>query len=107
MKERTGSSAHAIAKYLEDKHSASLPANYKKMLSVQLRRFAAKGKLVKVKASYKLSDATKDSPKAKVKPTPKPAKESRRSSQPNKRRSRVEAARRKGEPPEGDAKPAE
>jgi histone H1/5 len=66
LKERTGSSSHAIAKYMEDKHGASLPANYKKMLSIQLRGFAAKGKLVKVKASYKLSDAAKkDSPKAK------------------------------------------
>jgi histone H1/5 len=65
LKERTGSSAHAIAKYMDDKYRASLPANYKKMLSIQLRGFAAKGKLVKVKASYKLSDAAKDSLKAK------------------------------------------
>jgi histone H1/5 len=79
LKERTGSSAHAIAKYMDDKYGASLPANYKKMLSTQLRGFAAKGKLVKVKASFKLSDAAKDSPKAKAKPAaaksaPKPAK---------------------------------
>ncbi|OEL37312.1 hypothetical protein BAE44_0001669 [Dichanthelium oligosanthes] len=79
LKERTGSSSHAIAKYMEDKHGASLPANYKKMLSIQLRGFAAKGKLVKVKASYKLSDAAKkDSPKAKPavakSAAPKPAK---------------------------------
>jgi len=66
LKERTGSSSHAIAKYMEDKHGPSLPANYKKMLSIQLRGFAAKGKLVKVKASYKLSDAAKkEAPKAK------------------------------------------
>ncbi|RLM74347.1 hypothetical protein C2845_PM15G19240 [Panicum miliaceum] len=79
LKERTGSSSHAIAKYMEDKHGPSLPANYKKMLSIQLRGFAAKGKLVKVKASYKLSDAAKkEAPKAKpaaAKPAPaKPAK---------------------------------
>ncbi|CAL5025862.1 unnamed protein product [Urochloa decumbens] len=80
LKERTGSSSHAIAKYMEDKHGASLPANYKKMLSIQLRGFAAKGKLVKVKASYKLSDAAKkESPKAKPvvaakTAAPKPAK---------------------------------
>ncbi|EES11298.1 histone H1 [Sorghum bicolor] len=69
LKERTGSSSHAIAKYMEDKHGASLPANFKKMLSIQLRGFAAKGKLVKVKASYKLSDAAKKAapkPKAKL-----------------------------------------
>ncbi|RLM65317.1 hypothetical protein C2845_PM16G16750 [Panicum miliaceum] len=65
LKERNGSSSHAIAKYMEDKHGPSLPANYKKMLSIQLRGFAAKGKLVKVKASYKLSDAAKEAPKAK------------------------------------------
>ncbi|CAN6240571.1 unnamed protein product [Urochloa humidicola] len=74
LKERTGSSSHAIAKYMEDKHGASLPANYKKMLSIQLRGFAAKGKLVKVKASYKLSDAAKkESPKAKPKTVKSPA----------------------------------
>ena len=74
LKERTGSSAHAIAKYMEEKHGAALPANYKKMLSIQLRGFASKGKLVKVKASYKLSDAAKDSPKAKpAAPAPKAA----------------------------------
>ncbi|KAF0892048.1 hypothetical protein E2562_012519 [Oryza meyeriana var. granulata] len=72
LKERTGSSAHAIGKYMEEKHGASLPANYKKMLSIQLRGFATKGKLVKVKASYKLSDAAKkDSPKAKPAAAPK------------------------------------
>lgn len=75
LKERTGSSSHAIAKYMEEKHGASLPANYKKMLSIQLRGFASKGKLVKVKASYKLSD---DAKKAASKPAksaaPKPVK---------------------------------
>jgi histone H1/5 len=84
LKERTGSSSQAIAKYVGDKHGASLPANFKKMLSIQLRGSAAKGKLVKVKASYKLSDAAKKaSPKTKAKPAkaaaakataPKPAK---------------------------------
>ncbi|XP_066345697.1 histone H1-like [Miscanthus floridulus] len=82
LKERTGSSSHAIAKYTEDKHGASLPANFKKMLSIQLRGFAAKGKLVKVKASYRLSDAAKKAtPKPKAKPAaaktaaPKPVKD--------------------------------
>nr|ACG38332.1 hypothetical protein [Zea mays] len=32
LKERTGSSSQAIAKYVGDKHGASLPANFKKML---------------------------------------------------------------------------
>jgi len=69
LKDRTGSSSVAIAKYIEEKHGKSLPANFKKMLSVQLRSSAAKGKLVKVKASYKLSDAAKKgSPKKAAKP---------------------------------------
>ncbi|KAK1626786.1 hypothetical protein QYE76_001101 [Lolium multiflorum] len=91
LKDRTGSSSVAIAKYIDEKHGESLPTNFKKMLSVQLRGSAAKGKLVKVKASYKLSDAAKkdspkakpvaaknDSPKAKpvaAKAAPKPAKD--------------------------------
>uniref|UniRef100_J3LWA7 H15 domain-containing protein n=2 Tax=Oryza brachyantha TaxID=4533 RepID=J3LWA7_ORYBR len=83
LKERTGSSAHAIAKHMEDKHGVSLPANYKKMLSIQLRGFAAKGKLVKVKASYKLSDAAKkDSPKAKPAAAPRPAKDAAKPKKP-------------------------
>ena len=81
LKDRTGSSSVAIAKYMEEKHGKSLPTNFKKILSVQLRGSAAKGKLVKVKASYKLSDAAKkESPKAKAKPVAakaaaKPAKD--------------------------------
>ncbi|VAH50263.1 unnamed protein product [Triticum turgidum subsp. durum] len=83
LKDRTGSSSVAIAKYIEEKHGKALPANFKKMLSVQLRASASKGKLVKVKASYKLSDAAKkDAPKPKPKAKPaapkaaaKPAKD--------------------------------
>ncbi|VAH50264.1 unnamed protein product [Triticum turgidum subsp. durum] len=79
LKDRTGSSSVAIAKYIEEKHGKALPANFKKMLSVQLRASASKGKLVKVKASYKLSDAAKeDAPKAKPaapKAAAKPAKD--------------------------------
>ncbi|KAF7010344.1 hypothetical protein CFC21_024767 [Triticum aestivum] len=81
LKDRTGSSSVAIAKYIEEKHGKALPANFKKMLSVQLRASASKGKLVKVKASYKLSDAAKkDAPKPKAKPAApkaaaKPAKD--------------------------------
>ncbi|KAF7002914.1 hypothetical protein CFC21_018320 [Triticum aestivum] len=71
LKDRTGSSSVAIAKYIEEKHGKSLPANFKKMLSVQLRASASKGKLIKVKASYKLSDAAKkDAPKPKPKAKP-------------------------------------
>ncbi|KAJ0838262.1 putative linker histone H1/H5, domain H15, winged helix-like DNA-binding domain superfamily [Helianthus annuus] len=58
LNEKGGSSPHAIGKYLEDKHKAVLPANFRKTLALQLKNSASKGKLIKVKASYKLSDAT-------------------------------------------------
>ncbi|KAF5762408.1 putative histone H5, winged helix-like DNA-binding domain superfamily [Helianthus annuus] len=61
LNEKGGSSPHAIGKYLEDKHKAVLPANFRKTLALQLKNSASKGKLIKVKASYKLSDATKKS----------------------------------------------
>ncbi|CAH1413646.1 unnamed protein product [Lactuca virosa] len=59
LKEKGGSSPHAIAKYMEDKHKAVLPENFKKMLTLQLKNSASKGKLTKVKASYKLSESGK------------------------------------------------
>ncbi|GMI79186.1 Histone 1.2 [Hibiscus trionum] len=53
LKERTGSSQFAIAKFIEEKYK-QLPSNFRKLLLVQLKKFVASGKLVKVKASYKL-----------------------------------------------------
>lgn len=64
LKERTGSSQYAIAKYLEDKYKTGLPPNFKKMLTTQLRNLTKAGKLVKVKNSFKLSDELKKPPKA-------------------------------------------
>jgi len=69
LKERTGSSVQAITKYVEANYK--LPDNFKKVLSNQLKKLAAEGKLVKVKASYKLGDALKKAPK---KPKAKKAK---------------------------------
>lgn len=67
--EKTGLSPYAIAKHMEEKHKAVLPANYKKVLAVQLKNFAAKGKLVKVRASFKLSEAGKqDNNKSRKRP---------------------------------------
>uniref|UniRef100_A0A0D9WLD6 H15 domain-containing protein n=1 Tax=Leersia perrieri TaxID=77586 RepID=A0A0D9WLD6_9ORYZ len=43
----TGTSPYAIAKYMGEQHKEELPANYRKVLAVQLRNFAAKGRLVK------------------------------------------------------------
>lgn len=59
LKEKGGSSPYAIAKYMEEKHKAVLPANFRKILGLQLKKSASKGKLVKVKASYKLSESGK------------------------------------------------
>ncbi|QDZ20215.1 histone H1/5 [Chloropicon primus] len=63
LKDRTGSSAVAIAKYLDGNYK--LPDTYKKSLSLTLKKLVESGKLVKVKASYKLG-SLKTEPKKKV-----------------------------------------
>lgn len=76
LNERSGSSPYAIAKYMEEKHKDELPANYKKMLALQLKNSVVKGNLIKIKASYKLSEMGKRDKVAKAnaekKPKPKP-----------------------------------
>ncbi|PKA52372.1 Histone H1.2 [Apostasia shenzhenica] len=62
LKERTGSSQYAIAKFIEDKHGNKLPPNFRKMLLVQLRKLSASGKLTKVKHSFKFPSAPRTSP---------------------------------------------
>ncbi|KAL0420087.1 UNVERIFIED_CONTAM: Histone H1 [Sesamum radiatum] len=57
MKDRTGSSQPAIAKFIEENYTKLLPPNFKKILSIQLKRFVKSEKLVKVKNSYKVSAA--------------------------------------------------
>ncbi|XP_020080974.1 histone H1-like [Ananas comosus] len=59
LDDKTGSSTYAIAKHIEERHRGVLPPNYKKVLAVQLKNFTAKGKLVKVRASFKLAEAEK------------------------------------------------
>ncbi|CAI9781080.1 unnamed protein product [Fraxinus pennsylvanica] len=59
MKDRAGSSQPAIAKFIEVNYTASLPTNFKKILSAQLKRFVKSEKLVKVKNSYKISPSEK------------------------------------------------
>lgn len=75
LKERGGSSTMAIAKYLEEKHKTHLPANFRKILSVQIKRLALSGKLTKIKASFKLPQNVKKEPAKKetVKKTARPA----------------------------------
>jgi histone H1/5 len=61
LKDRNGSSVPAIAKYLAANYK--LPDNFKKILSTQLKNLVKSGKLLKVKASYKLGEALKKAPK--------------------------------------------
>jgi len=53
LKEKTGSSQYAIAKFIEEKHK-QLPSNFRKLLLYHLKKLVAAGKLVKVKGSFKL-----------------------------------------------------
>ena len=57
LKERTGSSSVAIGKYVEEKHGAKLPPNFRKLLAGQLKKLAAAGNLTRVKNSFKLAAA--------------------------------------------------
>lgn len=59
LNEKGGSSPYAIAKYMEQKHNSVLPSNFRKILGFQLKNSVSKGKLIKIKASYKLSEAGK------------------------------------------------
>ncbi|GAB2279478.1 hypothetical protein Dimus_014117 [Dionaea muscipula] len=59
LDEKSGSSTYAIARYMEDKHKSELPVNFRKILGLQLKNSASRGKLIKIKASYKLSEAGK------------------------------------------------
>lgn len=78
LHDKSGSSAYAIAKYMEEKHKSELPANFRKILWLQLKNSTAKGKLTKVRASFKLSEVGKKAgggAKAKANVAPaKPAK---------------------------------
>ena len=60
LNERSGSSPYAIAKYMEEKHKDVLPLNYKKILGLQLKNSAVRGKLIKIKALNKLSEMAKE-----------------------------------------------
>ena len=60
LNERSGSSPYAIEKYMEEKHKDVLPLNCKKILGLQLKNSTVRGKLIKIKASYKLSEMAKE-----------------------------------------------
>ena len=88
LKDRNGPSVPAIAKYIGS--SFKLPDNYKKILSTQLRNLVASGKLVKVKASYKLGEALKKAPK-KPKKAKKPKKKAPKKKKPKAKKAKVRA----------------
>lgn len=73
LKERGGSSYPAIKKYIGAHHK--LPTGWEKTLSLQLKRQLLAGKLVRIKASYKLGEALKK--EVKVRPSPHTAPEAR------------------------------
>ncbi|CAM6093059.1 unnamed protein product [Calypogeia fissa] len=65
QKERAGSSPYAIAKFLKDKYKTNLPHNFRKTLALELEKWTDRGKLKKVRNSYKLKTVPKvDVPKA-------------------------------------------
>ncbi|XP_059625168.1 histone H1-like [Cornus florida] len=59
LKDRTGSSQPAIAKFMEEKHHKGLPTNFRKILSAQLKKLVKSEKLVKINNSYKVSASEK------------------------------------------------
>ncbi|CAA0831968.1 Histone H1.2 [Striga hermonthica] len=61
LKDRTGSSQPAIAKFVEDNYEKSLPTNFRKIMSVQLKRLVRLEKISKVKSSYKIPATSKTS----------------------------------------------
>jgi len=66
LRERTGSSRRAIAKYIEAHYKNDLPSNFKKLLNNQLRILTEKGKLVQAKHSFKLTEELKKSSQVKI-----------------------------------------
>lgn len=74
LKDRNGSSLAALKKYIGSKWK--LPDGWDKKLSYFLKKLTAEGKLVKVRASWKLGEALRKTKKEPAK-SAKPAKASR------------------------------
>nr|GEX83823.1 histone H1-like [Tanacetum cinerariifolium] len=71
LKERTGSSQYAITKFVEE-HQKNLPANFKKVLSTQLKKLVAgAAKAAAVKSKAKPKTPTKPAKVAKKAPVAK------------------------------------
>lgn len=59
LNEKSGSSPYAIGKFMEENHKSVLPANFRKILALQIKNSVSRGKLTKIRASYKLPEAGK------------------------------------------------
>ena len=108
LKDRNGSSVPAITKYLGA--NFKLPENFKKILSTQLKNLVKSGKLLKVKASYKLGEALKKKPPKKKAPKKKaPKKKAKKAKKPKaKKAPKKKAAKKtasKAKKPKAKAKP--
>lgn len=55
MKNRKGSSQQAILKFMLENYGSTLPPTFGKILSVQLKRLADDGRVIKVNNSYKIA----------------------------------------------------
>ena len=72
LKDRTGSSTQAIAKYMKENYT--LGDTFTKSLSKALKKYVEDGKLIKVKASYKLGSLKTEAKPKKKKVVPKKKK---------------------------------
>merc|ERR1712224_616932 len=104
LKDRTGSSAQAIAKYMKANFKG-LPDNMPKQLSKCLKRCVENEKLKKVKASYKLgtlkADPKPKKPKKKVvkkKPAKKKAAKKKAAPKKAKKPAKKKPAKKKAAP---------
>ncbi|KAL1550159.1 histone H1-like [Salvia divinorum] len=106
LKDRTGSSQYAITKFIEDKEK-NLPANFRKVLLVQLKKLVANEKLAKVKNSFKLPSARSPKPvPAVAAPTKKkPATAAKLKSKAAAAKENISAVKPKPKPKTAAAKP--
>ncbi|EFJ20484.1 hypothetical protein SELMODRAFT_27495, partial [Selaginella moellendorffii] len=52
-KQRKGASALSIAKAIQSKHKGQLPDNFRKMLTLQLRKLVRSGRIVKDQSKFR------------------------------------------------------
>ncbi|EFJ28547.1 hypothetical protein SELMODRAFT_27494, partial [Selaginella moellendorffii] len=78
-KQRKGASALNIAKAIQSKHKGQLPDNFRKMLTLQLRKLVRSGRIVKDQSKFRCTPWFKKNPQASlVKQTEEPQPSRRR-----------------------------